>query len=79
VRGFRGPPPDAKRIRIQRPDDLLDLRLEWVNVSFFWKDNKAKIRIADPSNPAYLIVRFPAQHLLEQAFPGSDATTPHLL
>ena len=56
----------APKISVVRPDDLLALEFEFSNLGRIagWKVLK---RIAN-DKPAYLIVHFPPQHILEQAF-----------
>ncbi len=62
-------------IDVLRPEDLLNLRFEFINL----KLNVASGEILerdDKSKEAYVIVMFPLQHLLERVVPDSGSSTP---
>lgn len=60
-----------------RTDDLLNLRIEGVNLKLdaTQPDKPALVR-ENPKRPAYLIVTFPPQTIIEQAFYESTPTDP---
>ena len=69
IRGHFGPPTPSLTVDLLRPDDLLNLRVEGYNLKLDTGDpaNPRLVRDA-PTAPAYLAVRFPFQHVQEQAF-----------
>ena len=50
-----------------RPDDLLALELEPINLAP--TGNPQKLTFTNPAQPGFLVVWFPGQHIGEQAFP----------
>lgn len=59
----------ANRIRLLRPDDLLCLEIEFHNLKL--NDASCEVRALvreEPERPSFLIVHFPPQAILEQAF-----------
>jgi hypothetical protein len=58
----------ALHLDLLRPDDLLSLRIEGVNLRLAGRGDGAKLEAEDPSQPAYLIVHFPSQTITERAF-----------
>ncbi|MBN2339390.1 MAG: hypothetical protein JXP48_12710, partial [Acidobacteria bacterium] len=60
------------RFSVLRPDDLLTLEIECLNLGMQPGTPPKLVRIND--DPAYLIVHFPPQHIAEQAF---FEATPH--
>jgi hypothetical protein len=63
-------------VEVLRPDDLLVLRFEFVNLRLELEGG-ARIERADPTAESYLLVVLPPQHINEQAFlkvdpPGED-------
>ncbi len=55
------------KFSVLRPDDLLALEFECVNLRIQEGPRPALVR-QNAANPAYLIVHFPPQHIAEQAF-----------
>jgi hypothetical protein len=66
--------------RIIRPADLLALNFELLNLRIEHRRRKpARLKRIRRDEDALLVVRFPGQHILEQAFPNaadSDSVTP---
>ena len=66
-------------LEVLRPDDLLSLYLNFVNLRLDTSNTRnPKLVIQDASNPAYLVVWFAPQSILEQAFfeTGNNTTNP---
>ena len=66
-------------IEILRPDDLLTLAIEAQNLRLDTTDPKnPKLVVDDSSQPAYLIVNFAPQHIIEKAYfeTGNVTTEP---
>lgn len=60
-----------------RPDDLVALHFEAVNLDLdLTRPARPRLVVSDVTQPALLVVRFPPQSLLEQAFFQTDATPP---
>jgi hypothetical protein len=76
-----GRPGADRRAWVVRPEDLLVLEFELVNlrVEKSEGDDPAEL-VKQGSGPAYLVVRFPPQHLTEKAYfttvPGIPVSTP---
>jgi hypothetical protein len=76
-----GPPvPDSFEQRLVRPDDLLDLSFEFHNLRYQGNTIVRK----DHGKPAWIIVKFPPQHIAEEAFfkpntkfPVTDTNDPN--
>lgn len=68
----------ALKFHLLRPDDLLDLTVEAVNlrITAQRKTRKPVLGIDDPAKPAYLVVNFPPQTVTEQAVYESSPTNP---
>jgi hypothetical protein len=73
-------------VDLLRPDDLLNLRIETVNLKLDTDDPAHPVVIADDAEqPSYLIVNFPPQAIVEEAFyqssavkaPPADASKPY--
>ena len=65
------------RVDLLRPDDLLNLRIETVNLKLDTDDPAHPAVIADDAEqPSYLIVNFPPQTIVEEAFYQSSAVKP---
>lgn len=61
--------PSNLTVSIVRPDDLLNLRFEFVNLTLKTGGAPgARLERADPKQPAYIVVHFPAQNIAERAF-----------
>jgi hypothetical protein len=60
-------------LSVVRPDDLLDLRFEFVNLRI--ADGAVLVRV-DPSAEAHVIVHFAPQHLADEAFEELDGGPP---
>jgi hypothetical protein len=59
----------ALDVELIRPDDLLNLRVSCVNMQLDTADPYSPtLAMADPEQPAYLVVEFPPQTIAEQAF-----------
>jgi hypothetical protein len=59
----------ANVIDLLRPDDLVALQIEPVNLKLDTKDKAApKLVVDKKGTPSYLVVHFPPQSILEQAF-----------
>ncbi len=67
-------PPDGRRIiHLLRADDLLSLQVELINLEIIdRRDRPALLSRADSGRDAFLVVRFPGQHIAEQAFNEAD-------
>jgi hypothetical protein len=67
-------------IQALRPDDLLVLELEFINLDLFEAEGELPVRFArlEEASPAYVIVRFPPQHLAEQDFGEQENTADPL-
>ncbi len=59
---------------ILRTDDLLNLRIEFLNLAF--NPAKARLERIDTGSEAYVRVHFPPQHVAEQAFDINDPSVP---
>jgi len=57
----------AFTVSVLRPDDLLNLEFEFVNLKLV-PGNPPKLVRQNPASPAYLIVHFPPQSIAEEAF-----------
>ena len=57
-------PPPSITLAVQRPEDLVDLRFSFVNLSVDAKRTKAT-RVA---SPALIVITLPPQHLGERSF-----------
>jgi hypothetical protein len=69
----------ARRIRLLRPDDLLNLEVEWVNLDLDASDPAHPALVPlDAAQPAYLIVVFPPQTIAETAFFEASPLDPPL-
>jgi len=60
-------------IRALRKEDFLDLTFELVNLHA--EGEPPRLLRSTANEPALLIVHFPAQHIVEEAFPQNDAGT----
>lgn len=59
----------AFKIDVLRPDDLVALEIEFRNLTLDTSDRiRPRLKVVKPADPAYLIVRFPQQSVLEQAY-----------
>jgi len=56
------------RLSILRPEDMLFLQFEFYNFKYIKKGQQSYLEIDNPKKPAAMIVIFPSQHTLEQAF-----------
>ncbi len=56
------------RLSVLRPEDMLFLQFEFYNFKYIKKDQQSFLEIDNPKKPAAMIVLFPPQHTLEQAF-----------
>ena len=57
------------KIDVLRPDDLVALEIELRNFALDKSDReRPRLKVVKPADPAYLIVRFPQQSVLEQAY-----------
>jgi hypothetical protein len=64
---------------ILRADDLLALRVDTVNLDLKAPDPKhPKLVVHDAKGPAYLVVRFPPQSIVEQVFLEADVDAGHV-
>jgi len=64
-------------ISVLRPDDLLSLEIVAVNLRLDTTDVKSPVLVVDdPAQPALLVVGFPAQTIIEEAFFDSSAPKP---
>ena len=61
-------PKRAIKITILRPEDLLFLQFEFHNFKFSNKGQAPFLQLDDPKSKGTVIVFFPSQHTLEQAF-----------
>ncbi len=59
--------PSRPHILIIRPDDMVVLTVSWVGMSVRRSSGKADL-VRQGRRPSYLIVEFPPQHLLEEAY-----------
>lgn len=65
------------RIYLLRPDDLLNLQIEGVNLHLDTSDHQAPaLTLEDTEKPGYFIVTFPPQTIAEQAYFESSPTKP---
>lgn len=66
----------AFKVDLIRPDDLLNLHIEGVNLQVNpGSGEQASITFEDPAKPAYLVVQFPPQTIAERAFFETNADT----
>ncbi|WP_421919172.1 hypothetical protein [Marinifilum sp.] len=56
------------RLSILRPEDMLLLQFEFYNFKYIKKDQQSFLAINNTKKPASMVVVFPPQHTLEQAF-----------
>ena len=63
-----------ERIRVVRPDDMLALDFEFVNLVFQPGAAGPMLVRKNASDAAYLIVHFPPQHIAEEAVPEQGGT-----
>ena len=57
------------KVQLLRPDDLLDLYIETVNLKSNKENPNNPILMQDDSSqPSFLIIKFPPQNIAEQAF-----------
>lgn len=56
------------RLSVLRPEDMLFLQFEFYNFKYIKKDQQSFLEIDNKKKPAAMIVIFPPQHTLEQAF-----------
>lgn len=56
------------RLSVLRPEDMLFLQFEYYNFKYIKKGQQSYLEIDNPKKPAAMIVLFPPQHTLEQAF-----------
>lgn len=65
-------------VEVMRPDDLLVLEFEFINLDLFEAENELPVRFMrlEEGQPAYVIVRFPPQHIVEQDFAESQSVAP---
>lgn len=68
--------PDRLRLAAQRPEDLLALEFEFINLRSV--AGGALERIAS-GEPALIVVRFPSQHIAEKVFSKLNAGTQELI
>ncbi len=61
-------PKQALSIRVLRPEDLIWLEFEFHNFSFSNRGQSAYLELENPKDPGVIVVSFPTQHTLEQAF-----------
>lgn len=75
-------------IEILRPEDLLNLRFEFINLTlrpnkreFLWFKIRTNPRFLitrlDPLKPAYVVAHFPQQHIAEQSFFETDPSSSY--
>jgi hypothetical protein len=64
---------DTLALSVVRPEDLLDLRFELVNLRL--AEGAVLVRV-DPAAEAHVVVHFAAQHLGEEVFPELDDGSP---
>ncbi len=55
-------------LSVLRAQDLLDLRFEFINLKLVTKSGKQRLVRAKASSPAYLVVHFQPQHVLERTY-----------
>jgi len=72
------PEPRALRLHLVRPDDLLNLDIEAVNLRVDRRGREPALVVADPDRPARLIVLFPPQTIAESAFFEFSVVPPDL-
>ncbi len=63
-------------ISVVRPDDLLTLSFEFINLRLVTGGGPARLVRTDPNQPAYLVVHFPPQHIAEEVFYEAEQPTP---
>ena len=67
------PPPVSLSFPVLRPDDLVNLRVDTVNLALDTRDPQQPMLVhADPEQEALLIVRFAPQTIVEEAFFEGD-------
>jgi hypothetical protein len=65
------------KINVIRPDDLLNLKVETINLRLEVKDPQNPVLAVDaPNRPAYLVVVFPTQSIEETAYFESSIVKP---
>jgi len=72
------------RLSMLRAEDLVELSFEFYNCRYTNKQQQSYIELRDAGKPGYMVVYFPPQHILEEAFfrtsevktnePGANAT-----
>ncbi len=78
------PPRPAEPVTVLRPADLLLVRFSFANLQLVQTAGSRVLTALVPGRPASLIVDFPPQHLIEEAFPetsggGDSLSQPRLL
>ena len=77
LRTLTGRPTPDRRSWVIRPDDLLVLDFELVNLTVQPGEGESPARLAKSgTGPAYLVVTFPPQHLAEIAYFTTDPRYP---
>jgi hypothetical protein len=72
-------PPVTMSLALLRPDDLLNLRVDAVNLKLGTSDREHPVLVHDdPESEALLIVRFAPQTLVEEAYFAGDGPTQKL-
>lgn len=66
-------PKRAIKITVLRPEDLLFLQFEFHNFKFSNRGQAPYLELDDPKNKGVVVVFFPSQHTLEQAFFESNS------
>lgn len=72
------------RLSMLRAEDLVELSFEFYNCRYTNKQQQSFVELRDANKPGYMVVYFPPQHILEEAFfrtselktnePGANAT-----
>ena len=70
-------PKRAIKITVLRPEDLLFLQFEFHNFKFYNKGQAPYLELDDPKNKGIVVVLFPSQHTLEQAFFETNNLNPN--
>ena len=63
-------------VSVVRPDDMLVLRFEFVNMRLTVGGGASQVAVEDRNKPAFMIVHFPPQHIGEEAIWESDPNLP---
>ena len=70
------PPLDLTwRVSVVRPDDMLSLDFEFINLQL-QTSGGAHLARTNATKPAYVVVHFPPQHIAEQAIPEDATSVP---